>query len=201
LSQQSLAIGALLLNDRIVTTALHFAWASRCPPLAWVRRDRHAAVGAVVPALRHAAPEAWRHVSAWVRAAASLKNAPPRRCSSAPRAIAFLAVLARSRLGGWYFRLQVLEHANTPRARKPTASSRARGARPRPDPRSQGPRARRQRAGVSPRRRARRGRRRIAARSRLSKIVALTPEDLERFEQQRAPARGFRAVTLKLRVG
>jgi rod shape-determining protein MreD len=37
LSQQSLAIGALLLNDRIVTTALHFALGEPMPaPLSWI---------------------------------------------------------------------------------------------------------------------------------------------------------------------
>ena len=34
----------------------------------------------------------------------------------------------------------------------------------------------------------------------LSRIVALTPDDVERFEQQRKATRGFRAITLKLRV-
>lgn len=34
----------------------------------------------------------------------------------------------------------------------------------------------------------------------LSRIVALTPEDLERFEKQRKASRSFRAITLKLRV-
>ena len=34
----------------------------------------------------------------------------------------------------------------------------------------------------------------------LAKIVALTPEDLERFEKQRKASRSFRAITLKLRV-
>ena len=37
LSQQALAIGALLLNDRIVTAALHFALGeSIAPPLSWL---------------------------------------------------------------------------------------------------------------------------------------------------------------------
>ena len=37
LSQQALAIGALLLNDRIVTSALHLALGEQpLPPLAWV---------------------------------------------------------------------------------------------------------------------------------------------------------------------
>ena len=34
----------------------------------------------------------------------------------------------------------------------------------------------------------------------LSKVVALSPEDIERFEKQRKATRGFRAITLKLRV-
>ena len=34
----------------------------------------------------------------------------------------------------------------------------------------------------------------------LGKIVALSPEDIARFEQQRKATRGFRAITLKLRV-
>ncbi|HWI24213.1 MAG TPA: penicillin-binding protein 2, partial [Lysobacter sp.] len=34
----------------------------------------------------------------------------------------------------------------------------------------------------------------------LARVVALTPEDIERFQQQRKAVRGFRPVTLKLRV-
>src|SRR3546814_7151980 len=34
----------------------------------------------------------------------------------------------------------------------------------------------------------------------LSKIIALSPEDIERFEQERKASRSFRAVTLKLRL-
>src|SRR3546814_2782626 len=36
--------------------------------------------------------------------------------------------------------------------------------------------------------------------ARLSKIIALSPEDIERFEQERKANRSFRAVTLKLRL-
>src|SRR3546814_14900843 len=36
--------------------------------------------------------------------------------------------------------------------------------------------------------------------ARLSKIIALSPEDIERFEQDRKANRSFRAVTLKLRL-
>src|SRR3546814_14668740 len=36
--------------------------------------------------------------------------------------------------------------------------------------------------------------------ARLSKIIALSPEDIERFEQERKASRSFRAVTLKLRL-
>ncbi|MCA1713843.1 MAG: penicillin-binding protein 2, partial [Gammaproteobacteria bacterium] len=35
----------------------------------------------------------------------------------------------------------------------------------------------------------------------LSKFIALTPEDIARFEAERKATRGFRAVTLKLGVG
>ena len=58
LSQQALAIGALLLNDRIVTAALHLALGEAAAAAAVLGRaaDRHGAVGAVVPAARRAAP-------------------------------------------------------------------------------------------------------------------------------------------------
>ena len=133
-----------------------------------------------------------------------LKNAAAEGLQFRRRAIiAFLAVLgAIAGLGGWYFRLQVVEHAEY------ATRSEANRIKPRPVVPGRGlilDRKGRVLADNVPAYRldvvpdqAGDIKQTIAA---LSHVVALTPEDLERFEQQRRAARGFRAVTLKLRVG
>ena len=140
----------------------------------------HAAVGAVVPAARRAAPAG---VAQPLKADAP---APPpaeerrRRGRPVPPARALVAFVGgRARAGSawrcWYFRLQVLaarriRHAFGSQPHQAAAG----GAGARADLRPQGPRARRQRAGVPPRRRARRSRRpRSWLLATLSKIVAL----------------------------
>src|SRR5689334_21986064 len=133
-----------------------------------------------------------------------LKNAAAEGQQFRRRAIiAFLAVLgALGGLASWYFRLQVVEHAEY------ATRSEANRIKPRPVVPGRGlilDRKGRVLADNVPAYRldvvpdqAGDIKQTIAA---LSHVVALSQEDLERFEQQRRSARGFRAVTLKLRVG
>jgi len=118
-------------------------------------------------------------------------------------AIAFLAVAAALLgLAGWYFRLQVVEHAEY--------ATRSEANRIKPLPVVPG-------RGLILDRKGRVLADNVPAFrldvvpdeagdinalvARLSKIVALTPEDVERFQKDRKAKRGFRPVTLKLRVG
>jgi penicillin-binding protein 2 len=133
-----------------------------------------------------------------------LKNAAAEAMQFRRRAaIAFLSVvLALAGLAGWYFRLQVLEHAEY------ATRSEANRIKPRPVVPGRGlilDRKGRVLADNVPAYRLdivpdQAGDTKAVV-ARLSHIVALTTEDLERFEQQRKAARGFRPITLKLRVG
>ena len=117
--------------------------------------------------------------------------------------IAFLAVaFALAGLAAWYFRLQVLEHAEY--------ATRSEANRIKPLPVVPG-------RGLILDRKGRVLADNVPAYrldvvpdeagdldvliGKLSKIVALTPEDIERFKKDRKAKRGFRPVTLKLRVG
>src|SRR5688500_6838372 len=133
-----------------------------------------------------------------------LKNAAAEAHQFRQRAaIAFIGVmLALAGLAGWYFRLQVLEHAEY------ATRSEANRIKPRPVVPGRGlilDRKGRVLADNVPAYRLdivpdQAGDTKAVV-ARLSHIVALTPEDLERFEQERKAARGFRPITLKLRVG
>jgi len=132
-----------------------------------------------------------------------LKNAAVEALQFRRRAaIAFLAVAAA--LGGlslWYFRLQVWQHSEY------ATRSEANRIKPRPVVPGRGlilDRKGRVLADNVPAYRldvvpdeAGDLDRLVPA---LSRIVALTPEDIQRFRQQRKAVRGFRPVTLKLRV-
>lgn len=133
-----------------------------------------------------------------------LKNAAAEALQFRRRAaIAFLAVgVALSGLAAWYFRLQVIEHAEY------ATRSEANRIKPRPVVPGRGlifDRKGRVLADNVPAYRldivpdeAGDTKQLIA---RLAHIVALTPEDIERFDKERKAKRGFRAITLKLRVG
>ncbi|HVI58583.1 MAG TPA: penicillin-binding protein 2 [Luteimonas sp.] len=112
-----------------------------------------------------------------------------------------IVVLALAGLGGWYFKLQVLDHADYARR------SEANRIKPRPVVPARGiiyDRKGRILADNVPAFRldvvpedAGDLKALVAA---LSRIVALAPEDIERFERERKSSRGFRAITLKLRL-
>jgi len=133
-----------------------------------------------------------------------LKNAAAEAMQFRRRAaIAFLAVAAAlATLGGWYFRLQVVEHAEY------ATRSDANRIKPRPVVPGRGlifDRKGRVLADNVPAYRLdvvpdEAGDLKSLVK-RLSTIVALTPEDLERFDKERNAKRGFRPITLKLRVG
>ena len=118
-------------------------------------------------------------------------------------AIGFVGVLlALGGLGLWYFKLQVIDHADY------ATRSEANRIKPRPVIPGRGlildrkgraladnvPAYRLdvvpEQAGDIPQ---------LVAQ--LSKIIALSPDDIERFNADRKATRGFRAVTLKLRIG
>jgi penicillin-binding protein 2 len=117
-------------------------------------------------------------------------------------AIGFMGVLlALTALGGWYFKLQVIDHADY------ATRSQANRIKPRPVVPGRGlifdrkgriladnvPAYRLDvvpdQAGDIPRLLAQ-----------LSRIIALTPDDITHFNADRKAARGFRPITLKLRV-
>ncbi|WP_159016702.1 penicillin-binding protein 2 [Cognatiluteimonas profundi] len=117
-------------------------------------------------------------------------------------AIGFVAVLlALAALGGWYFKLQVIDHADY------ATRSQANRIKPRPVVPGRGliydrkgriladnvPAYRLDvvpdQAGDIPRLLAQ-----------LSRIIALTPDDIAHFDADRKATRGFRPITLKLRV-
>lgn len=112
-----------------------------------------------------------------------------------------IVVLALGGLAGWYFKLQVLDHADYARR------SEANRIKPRPVVPARGiiyDRKGRILADNVPAFRldvvpedAGDPKALIAG---LSKIIALDPEDIERFEHERKASRSFRAVTLKLRL-
>jgi penicillin-binding protein 2 len=118
-------------------------------------------------------------------------------------AIGFLAVLvALCGLGTWYFRLQVIEHAEY------VTRSDANRIKPRPVLPARGLIYDRKgriladnvpayRLDVQPDK-AGDPKKLIAE---LSKIIALTPDDIEHFDEERKATRGLRPVTLKLRIG
>jgi penicillin-binding protein 2 len=133
-----------------------------------------------------------------------LKNAFAEAMQFRTRAlIAFAAVtLALLGLGGWYFRLQVLEHDEY------ATRSEANRIKPRPVVPGRGLILDRKgrvlaenvpafRLDVVPDQ-AGDSKQLIAN---LSKIVALDPEDIERFDVERKARHGWRAITLKMRVG
>ena len=133
-----------------------------------------------------------------------LKNAYAEAMQFRRRAvIAFLAVtIALAGLATWYFRLQVLQHAEY------ATRSEANRIKPRPVVPGRGlifDRKGRVLADNVPAYRldvvpdeAGDLKTLVAA---LSRIVALTPEDIERFDKDRRGRHGFRPITLKLRVG
>jgi penicillin-binding protein 2 len=133
-----------------------------------------------------------------------LKNAAAEAMQFRRRAaIAFLAVaFAIGGLALWYFRLQVLEHAEY------ATRSEANRIKPRPVVPGRGlifDRKGRVLADNVPAYRLdvvpdQAGDTKDLV-ARLSRIVALTPEDIERFDKERKAKRGFRPITLKLRVG
>lgn len=133
-----------------------------------------------------------------------LKNAAAEALQFRRRAaIAFLAVgVALAGLAAWYFRLQVIEHAEY------ATRSEANRIKPRPVVPGRGlifDRKGRVLADNVPAYRLdvvpdEAGDMKDLA-ARLSHIVALTPEDIERFDKERKAKRGFRPITLKMRVG
>ena len=133
-----------------------------------------------------------------------LKNAFAEAMQFRNRAlVAFAAVtLALLGLGGWYFRLQVLEHDEY------ATRSEANRIKPRPVVPGRGLILDRKgrvlaenvpafRLDVVP---DEAGDTKLLI-ANLSKIVALDPEDIERFDVERKARHGWRAITLKLRVG
>ena len=133
-----------------------------------------------------------------------LKNAFAEAMQFRTRAlIAFAAAsLALFGLGGWYFRLQVLEHDEY------ATRSDANRIKPRPVVPGRGLILDRKgrvlaenvpawRLDVVPDEAGDTAQ--LVAH--LSKIVALDPEDIERFEAERKQRHGWRPITLKLRVG
>jgi penicillin-binding protein 2 len=133
-----------------------------------------------------------------------LKNAFAEAMQFRTRAlIAFAAVaLALFGLGGWYFRLQVLEHDEY------ATRSEANRIKPRPVVPGRGLILDRKgrvlaenvpafRLDVVPDQ-AGDTQQLVAS---LSKIVALDPEDIERFDVERKARHGWRPITLKMRVG
>ena len=134
-----------------------------------------------------------------------LKNAAAEAMQFRVRAaIAFLAVFAAlAALGGWYFRLQIIEHAEY------ATRSDANRIKPRPVVPGRGlifDRKGRVLADNVPAYRLdivpdEAGDDIPGLVSRLSKIVTITPEDIERFDKERSAKRGFRPITIKLRVG
>ena len=127
LSQQALAIGALLVNDRVVTAAVHVVL--RHPGAAGRvlagAAARHAAVAAGVPAVRRGAAAQLARSLVPSHASASPPAQERRRRGRAAfrcrAALAFLGVVVA--LGGlalWYFRLQVLQHSEYATRSKPT---------------------------------------------------------------------------------
>ena len=134
-----------------------------------------------------------------------LKNAAAEAMQFRVRAaIAFLAVfVALGALGGWYFRLQIIEHAEY------ATRSDANRIKPRPVVPGRGlifDRKGRVLADNVPAYRLdivpdEAGDDIPGLVSRLSKIVTITPEDIERFDKERSAKRGFRPITIKLRVG
>ena len=132
-----------------------------------------------------------------------LKNAAAEALQFRRRAaIAFLGVvLALAGLALWYFRLQVWQHSEY------VTRSEANRIKPRPVVPGRGLILDRKgrvladnvpayRLDVVPEN-AGDPQRLVAA---LSRIVALSPEDIARFHEERKVTRGFRAITLKLRV-
>src|SRR5689334_18792642 len=133
-----------------------------------------------------------------------LKNAAAEGQQFRRRAIiAFLAVLgALGGLASWYFRLQVVEHAEY------ATRSEANRIKPRPVVPGRGLILDRKgrvlaenvpafRLDVVPDEAG--DTKQLIAH--LSKIVALDPEDIERFEVERKARHGWRPITLKMRVG
>ncbi len=132
-----------------------------------------------------------------------LKNQAAETAQFRARALLGFAVvvLALGGLGGWYFKLQVLDHADYAKR------SEANRIKPRPVVPARGIIYDRKgriladnvpafRLDVVPEE-AGDPKALVAA---LSGIVALAPEDVERFERERKANRAFRAVTLKLRL-
>lgn len=132
-----------------------------------------------------------------------LKNANAEAAQFRLRAaLGFAAVLlGLAGLAGWYFKLQVLDHADY------ATRSEANRIKPRPVVPGRGliyDRKGRLLADNVPAYRldvvldeAGDGKRLIAS---LSRIIALSPDEIARFEDERKASRGFRAITLKLRV-
>src|SRR4249919_2734009 len=131
-----------------------------------------------------------------------LKNAAAEAMQFRVRAaIAFLAVFAAlGALGGWYFRLQIIEHAEY------ATRSDANRIKPRPVVPGRGlifDRKGRVLADNVPAYRLdivpdEAGDDIPGLVSRLSKIVTITPEDIERFDKERSAKRGFRPITLRV---
>ena len=112
-----------------------------------------------------------------------------------------IVVLALGGLAGWYFKLQVLDHADYAKR------SEANRIKPRPVVPARGVIYDRKgriladnvpafRLDVVPEDAGDPK----ALVAELSKIIALAPEDIERFERERKANRSFRALTLKLRL-
>ena len=115
LSQQALAIGGLLLNDRVVSAAVHLAlgepqlpwsfwWAPLLGMLLW------APLFLLLDALA-ARPQA---ADAWVRAVASssIPRSKPRSSARARRSVSCWCCWRSAALALWYFKLQVIDHAD-----------------------------------------------------------------------------------------
>ena len=172
-----------------------FWWAPLLGMLLW------APLFLLLDALRAAGAGAERR---WSAAAASSRMPAPKRRSSARarRSASLLVVLALGGLALWYFQLQVIQHDDY------ATRSEANRIKPRPVVpgrglilRPQGPRARRQRAGLPARRDARAGRRHSrAARASCRRSSRSTPRTSQHFDADRKATRGFRPVTLKLRI-
>ena len=198
--REALAIGGLLLNDRVVN-AVHLLLGL---PHRTGRTDRagagHVAVGAGLPVLDAAATAG--------RADGRGRCADARNGCAIPRRAAVpAACIRRVRHGAGGFRvpgdvvrkLQVVDHDDYAKRSKPIASSRApwcrragwstigRGACSRTTCRPTGRRDPEDAGDIE----------RLV--DELSRIVALSPQEIERFHRERRATRSFRSITLAAR--
>jgi rod shape-determining protein MreD len=207
MAQQALVIGGLLLNDRVVSAAVHLMLGE--PQLPWsywwaplLGMALWAPLFVLLDALRLGRRKAYR-AALMRQMRRRLKNHVRETAQFRARALLGFAivVLALGGLAGWYFKLQVLDHADYAKR------SEANRIKPRPVVPARGIIYDRKgriladnvpafRLDVVPEE-AGDPKALVAG---LSKIIALDAEDIARFERERKANRSFRAVTLKLRL-